>query len=136
MNLRSMLARAPRPGKPIRVGLIGAGKFGSMFLAQVPSIAGLDVAMMLRSRSERAKAACRNVGWDAGLIARTRFGGNRTRRLSRRAHRRRDRGDPAIRRRVLRMHSGDRGGQAHRHGQCRSRRACGAYLPAKHVPPT
>ncbi len=73
MNLQSRLAARAEAGKPIRVGLIGAGKFGSMFLAQVPSIRGLEVAMICDLDPERAKAACRNVGWDEGLIARTRF---------------------------------------------------------------
>ncbi len=73
MNLQSRLAARAEAGKPVRVGLIGAGKFGSMFLAQVPSIRGLEVAMICDLDPERAKAACRNVGWDEGLIARTRF---------------------------------------------------------------
>jgi predicted homoserine dehydrogenase-like protein len=73
LNLQSRLAARAEAGKPIRVGLIGAGKFGSMFLAQVPSIRGLEVAMICDLDPERAKAACRNVGWDEGLIARTRF---------------------------------------------------------------
>jgi predicted homoserine dehydrogenase-like protein len=57
----------------VRAGLIGAGKFGSMFLAQVPSIKGLEVAVIADLDPERAKAACRTVGWDAVRIARTRF---------------------------------------------------------------
>jgi len=73
MNLQLMLAARVAAGKPVRVGLIGAGKFGSMFLAQVPSIAGLEVAVIADLDPERAKAACRNVGWDAPRIARTRF---------------------------------------------------------------
>jgi predicted homoserine dehydrogenase-like protein len=73
LNLRSLLAARADAGKPVRVGLIGAGKFGSMFLSQVPSIRGLEVAMIRDLDPERAKAACRNVGWDAGLIARTHF---------------------------------------------------------------
>jgi predicted homoserine dehydrogenase-like protein len=73
MNLQSMLAARIAADKPVPVGLIGAGKFGSMFLAQVPSIAGLDVAVISDLDPERAKAACRTVGWDAGRIARTRF---------------------------------------------------------------
>ena len=44
-----------------------------MFLTQVPSIAGLDVVAISDLDPERAKATCRNVGWDAGRIARTRF---------------------------------------------------------------
>src|SRR5580693_7914966 len=73
MNLQGKLAARVEAGKPVRAGLIGAGKFGSMFLAQVPSIHGLEVAMICDLDPERAKAACCNVGWDAGLIARTHF---------------------------------------------------------------
>jgi predicted homoserine dehydrogenase-like protein len=73
MNLQAMLAARVHAGRPIRVGLIGAGKFGSMFLAQVPSIAGLEVAVIADLDPERAKAACKNVGWDVSRIARTQF---------------------------------------------------------------
>src|SRR5437588_7278634 len=73
MNLEWRLAARVQAGRPVRVGLIGAGKFGSMFLAQVPSIAGLEVALVCDRDIDRAKAACRTVGWDAGRIARTRF---------------------------------------------------------------
>jgi predicted homoserine dehydrogenase-like protein len=73
MNLQSLLAARIEAGKPVRVGLIGAGKFGSMFLAQVPSIAGLEVARICDRDLDRAKAACRTVGWDAGRVARTQF---------------------------------------------------------------
>src|SRR6202050_5270883 len=72
MGLKAKLAARVEAGKPIRVGLIGAGKFGSMFLAQVPSIPGIEVAVIADLDPERAKAACRNVGWDEGRIARTR----------------------------------------------------------------
>jgi predicted homoserine dehydrogenase-like protein len=68
-----MLAARVEAGKPVRVGLIGAGKFGSMFLAQVQSIAGIEVAVIADLDPERAKTACRNVGWDGARIARTRF---------------------------------------------------------------
>ena len=73
MNLQSLLAARVHAGKPVRVGLVGAGKFGSMFLAQVPSIAGLEVVLICDRDVDRARAACRTVGWDAGLIARTQF---------------------------------------------------------------
>ena len=68
-----MLAARAASGRPIRVGLIGAGKFGSMFLAQVPSIKGLEVARICDRDVDRAKAACRTVGWDEARIARTQF---------------------------------------------------------------
>ncbi|MBO0716203.1 MAG: flagellar biosynthesis protein FlgA [Rhizobiales bacterium] len=73
MNLQSLLAARVEAGKPVRVGLIGAGKFGSMFLAQVPSIKGVEMALICDRDVDRAKAACRTVGWDAGRIARTQF---------------------------------------------------------------
>ena len=73
MNLQAMLGARADAGKPVRAGLIGAGKFGSMFLAQVPSIAGLEVPVIADLDPERAKTACRNVGWDAARIARTHF---------------------------------------------------------------
>jgi len=73
MNLQSLLAARVHAGKPVRVGLVGAGKFGSMFLAQVPSIAGLEVVLICDRDVDRARAACRTVGWDAGRIAHTQF---------------------------------------------------------------
>jgi predicted homoserine dehydrogenase-like protein len=73
MNLQALLAARVDANKPVQVGLIGAGKFGSMFLAQVPSIKGLDVAVIADRDVARAKAACLTVGWDAARIARTRF---------------------------------------------------------------
>ena len=44
MNLYRLLQRRAANGHPVRVGLIGAGKFGSMFLSQVPTTPGLEVA--------------------------------------------------------------------------------------------
>src|ERR1700743_3085750 len=73
MNLQPLLAARVEAKGPIRVGLIGAGKFGSMFLAQVPSIKGLEVATICDLAPERAKLPCKTVGWDAARIARTRF---------------------------------------------------------------
>ena len=57
----------------MRVGLIGAGKFGSMFLNQVPTMPGLEVSVVADLDPERARTACQNVGWDAVRIARTAF---------------------------------------------------------------
>jgi predicted homoserine dehydrogenase-like protein len=73
MNLSALLRRRHDAGRPVRVALIGAGKFGSMFLAQVPSIAGLEVAMIVDLDPDRAREACRTVGWDEARIAGTRF---------------------------------------------------------------
>jgi predicted homoserine dehydrogenase-like protein len=57
----------------VRVGLIGAGKFGSMFLSQVPTTQGLVVAQIADLDPAKAQAACRGVGWDSELIQQTTF---------------------------------------------------------------
>ena len=73
MNLFSLLNARRAAGKPVRVALIGAGKFGSMFLSQVPHVPGLDVSVIADLDPERARDACRTVGWDAARIAATTF---------------------------------------------------------------
>src|SRR5919198_3956935 len=73
MNLYRLLAARHAAGKPVRVALIGAGKFGSMFLAQVPHTPGLEVPIIVDIDRDRAREACRTVGWDAERIARTAF---------------------------------------------------------------
>jgi len=73
MNLHRLLQQRADAGRPVRVGLIGAGKFGSMFLSQVPTVPGLEIAVIADLDPERARAACHKVGWDAARIARTRF---------------------------------------------------------------
>jgi predicted homoserine dehydrogenase-like protein len=73
MNLTTLLASRAEAGRPVRAALIGAGKFGSMFLSQVPTIPGLDVAVVADLDPDRARAACRAVGWDEARIGRTRF---------------------------------------------------------------
>jgi predicted homoserine dehydrogenase-like protein len=73
VNLHRLLRQRAAEGRPVRTGLIGAGKFGSMFLAQVPAIPGLEVAVIADLDADRARHACRTVGWDAARIARTDF---------------------------------------------------------------
>ena len=62
-----------RVDQPVQVGLIGAGKFGSMFLSQVPTTDGLEVTAIADLDPERAREACRSVGWTADLIRQTQF---------------------------------------------------------------
>ena len=73
MNLYRLLQSRADAGQPVRVGLIGAGKFGSMFLSQVPTTPGLQVAAIADLSPERARQACRTVGWNEERIAATRF---------------------------------------------------------------
>jgi predicted homoserine dehydrogenase-like protein len=73
MNLHRLLQRRLAANHPVRVGLIGAGKFGSMFLSQIPSTPGLEVAAIADLSPDRAKAACRAVGWSEDRISATRI---------------------------------------------------------------
>jgi predicted homoserine dehydrogenase-like protein len=73
MNLHRLLHQRAAAGRPVRVGLIGAGKFGSMFLNQVPTMPGVEMSVIADLDPERARQACRSVGWDAARIARTAF---------------------------------------------------------------
>lgn len=73
MNLARLAADAAARGAPVRAGLIGAGKFGSMFLSQIPTISGLEVSAIADLNPDRARAACREVGWDDERLAATAF---------------------------------------------------------------
>src|SRR5438270_259716 len=74
MNLHRLLQqRVVADLPPVRVGLIGAGKFGSMFLSQVPTIRGVEVPVIADLDPDRARLACHRVGWDAARIERTAF---------------------------------------------------------------
>jgi len=73
MNLHRLLQARAATGKPVRAALIGAGKFGSMFLSQVPHTPGLEVPVIVDLDPERAREACRTVGWDTERIAATTF---------------------------------------------------------------
>ena len=63
MNLYSMLQKREAAGKPLRVGLIGAGKFGAMYLAQVPKTPGIHLAGIADLSPAGARANLERVGW-------------------------------------------------------------------------
>jgi len=58
---------------PVRVGLIGAGKFGSMFLAQVPTTPGVEVSIIADLDPAQAKRRCTEIGWPEELTSKTEF---------------------------------------------------------------
>ncbi|KQW69599.1 NAD(P)H-dependent oxidoreductase [Methylibium sp. Root1272] len=68
MNLHAMLAQRAADGRPLRVALIGAGKFGSMFLSQVRRTPGLHLVAVSDLSPARAKAALLSVGWAEDLL--------------------------------------------------------------------
>ena len=57
-----LLARAAE-GRPLRVGLIGAGKFGAMYLAQAKHTPGIHVAAIADLAPDRARASLARTGW-------------------------------------------------------------------------
>ncbi|MCK4711897.1 MAG: Gfo/Idh/MocA family oxidoreductase, partial [Marinosulfonomonas sp.] len=73
MNLYTLLQTRAASGNPVRAGLIGAGKFGSMFLAQIPTTPGLQISVIADLDVPRARKACKTVGWDGSLTDATRF---------------------------------------------------------------
>ena len=63
MNLHSKLLQRAADGKPVRVGLIGAGKFGSMYLAQIPRTPGVHLVGIADLSPEAARVNLARVGW-------------------------------------------------------------------------
>ena len=73
MFLQNLISQRIDNNKPVKVALIGAGKFGSMFLSQVPTTPGLEVVIIADLIPDSAKKACKNVGWKDDLISNTEF---------------------------------------------------------------
>ena len=63
MNLHQKLLQRARQGRPIRIGLIGAGKFGAMYLAQVPRMPGVHLVGIADLSPANARASLARVGW-------------------------------------------------------------------------
>ncbi len=66
MNLHALLTNRARERGPLRVGLIGAGKFGSMYLAQAKATAGIHLAAIADLAPGRAVDALARTGWPEG----------------------------------------------------------------------
>ncbi len=73
MNLHRLLKQREERGTPLRVGLIGAGKFGSMYLSQVRHTPGVRIVAIADLSPQRAREALRTVGWSDSSIAMLRF---------------------------------------------------------------
>jgi predicted homoserine dehydrogenase-like protein len=63
-----MLKARAAAAKPIRVGQIGAGKFGTMFLSQVRLTAGMHLVGLADLAPQRAKDRLREVGWPSAQL--------------------------------------------------------------------
>jgi len=63
MNLHRMLAAREAEKRPVRVVLVGAGKFGSMYLSQAQRTPGIHVMAVADLAPDRARASLARVGW-------------------------------------------------------------------------
>ena len=63
MSLHRQLLQRAADRKPVRVALIGAGKFGSMYLAQVPRTPGVHLVGIADLSPDAARANLARVGW-------------------------------------------------------------------------
>ncbi|MEM7442445.1 MAG: SAF domain-containing protein [Pseudomonadota bacterium] len=63
MNLHSKLLERESEAAPLRVAVIGAGKFSAMFLVQARRMVGVHVVGVADLDVERARAALDRVGW-------------------------------------------------------------------------
>ena len=69
VNLHTMLLAREAEGRPVTVGVIGAGKFGTMFLAQARATRGLHVVAIADLDVGRARTQLRAAGWDEATYA-------------------------------------------------------------------
>ncbi|MEP0235898.1 flagellar biosynthesis protein FlgA [Roseibium sp.] len=63
MNLSRMLGRRAEDGRPVRVGLIGGGKFGSMYLTQARLTKGIQILGIADLDPQRLRTTLKRAGW-------------------------------------------------------------------------
>jgi len=64
MNLFSLLGKRAEANTPIKIGLIGAGKFGSMFLSQARKTPGFHVCGIADLNPDKVRVSLADVGWE------------------------------------------------------------------------
>jgi len=69
VNLYAKLVEREAAGKPVTVGLIGAGKFGTMFMTQVYRTRGMHLVGVADLDVARAKSQLNSAGWDQSAYA-------------------------------------------------------------------
>jgi predicted homoserine dehydrogenase-like protein len=65
MSLHAKLQQRAADAKPVRIGLIGAGKFGAMYLAQMPRTPGVHLVGIADLAPDAARTKLARVGWAA-----------------------------------------------------------------------
>lgn len=69
MSLHMKLQQRAADGNPVRIALIGAGKFGAMYLAQIPRTPGVHLVGIADLAPDRARANLARVGWEPERLA-------------------------------------------------------------------
>ncbi|MFS2166895.1 NAD(P)H-dependent oxidoreductase [Variovorax sp. Varisp62] len=69
MSLHTRLQQRAAEGRPVRIGLIGAGKFGAMYLAQIPRTPGVQLVAIADLSPDAARVNLERVGWKAERAA-------------------------------------------------------------------
>jgi len=64
MNLHKLLSARAASGKPVRVGVVGCGKFATMFLAQAQRIPGLHIVGVADIAPGKAADQLLRAGWE------------------------------------------------------------------------
>ena len=68
MNLHAKLLQRQADNRPVRIGLIGAGKFGSMYLAQIPRTPGVHLVGIADLSPDAARTNLARVGWNPNQV--------------------------------------------------------------------
>jgi len=71
MSLHRQLQERAAANRPVRIGLIGAGKFGSMYLAQIPRTPGVHLVGIADLSPQAAQTNLARVGWPGSQVAAT-----------------------------------------------------------------
>jgi predicted homoserine dehydrogenase-like protein len=69
VDFYNLLLKRQEAGKPIRVGVIGAGMYGSEFLTQARFMPGIKVVAVAGRNMEKAKKNCVASGWPEEQLA-------------------------------------------------------------------
>ncbi|WP_137046240.1 NAD(P)H-dependent oxidoreductase [Pseudolabrys sp. FHR47] len=71
MNLHAKLLERAAAGRPVTVGVIGAGKFGTMYLSQARLTDGTHIVGVADLDVARARSQLKTAGWPEALYAAT-----------------------------------------------------------------
>ncbi len=73
MSLHRMLLGRAASANPLRIGVIGTGEFGSMYLSQVPTTPGIHLLGIADLSPPRARESLARLGWKPGVTSATSF---------------------------------------------------------------